>query len=188
MATSYAFRITGIEPKDRAFATAGTALQREFWRAVVPLVLAAYGDQLEDGIGADGSALIEIAASTRKYRRSARGSADPDAPPLIPAHAASRTRSLLTGRAFSTYAEFFWRIDSTTGLHWGKVLGWHRTGSKRYPPRDVIGLAPQYQAKVQAQAAGWWSVRKRALIEAARARAGILPPPARRMKVVSTAR
>ncbi len=124
---SYAFRIRGIEPAhDPAWRSASPDLRRAFWRAVVELGLQAKDRDLAQGLDKDGVPMKGIAASTRKYRRSAMGPADPSAPPLTPAYGLSRTRSLLTGRAMTDHAEFFWRNHG--GQHWGKVLGYHAKG------------------------------------------------------------
>ena len=52
---------------------------------------------------------------TIKYRKSEVGPVHPNAPRLIPALNLSRVRSLLTGRAHTTSAEFWWKFDSVTG-------------------------------------------------------------------------
>jgi hypothetical protein len=158
---SYAFRVEGIEPaRSPAWKTAGESVRRAFWRAVVGYTLAAKDLSLARGEDRAGAELTPIAASTRKRRRSALGPADPDAPPLTPARAKSRTRALLAGRAFADHAEFFWRKDPITGKSWGVILGYHRKGGEHLPVRDVIGLAPEDLAKVRKQARRWWDIHR----------------------------
>ena len=69
------------------------------------------------------------------------GRADPDAPPLTPCRAASRTRSLLRSAAYPDGAWIYWGLDRHTGRPWGEILDYHRKGGgpSRLPVRDVIG-------------------------------------------------
>ena len=126
---SYAFRITGIAPTDSAWHTAGESVHRAFWREVVRLVLLQKDAELAAGLDRFGRPMVAIAASTRAKGkwRSYTGLGTPDNPPLDPANELSRTRSLFTGRAHADGAEFFWRVDHR-GVHWGKILGFHRAG------------------------------------------------------------
>ncbi len=168
---SYAFRVSGIEPRtDLAWIAASEADHRAFWQAVVGFVLAAKDKELADGLDRFGKPLIPIAESTRaKGRwRSHTGMGSADAPPLDPAYRLSRTRSLFRGRAHKDHAEFFWATDVVTGLPGGKVLGWHRgdvakrpgRNASRLPVRDVIGLSLASLARVKAQSATWWANHK----------------------------
>jgi hypothetical protein len=164
VATELAFEVRTVFPRDPAFARATAATRRAACAALVPLVQRAYHHQLEAGIGASGEGLTHLAASTILRRRSARARrADPTAPPLIPAHALSRTNSLLRGRVLDDLSgvEMYWSTDRTTGLNWGQVIQWHKDGSTRYPPRDVMGLAPQFHPEVQAGIDHWWSLRRK---------------------------
>jgi hypothetical protein len=164
VATELAFEVRTVFPRDPAFARATAATRRAACAALVPLVQRAYHHQLEAGIGASGEGLTHLAASTILRRRSARARrADPTAPPLIPAHALSRTNSLLRGRVLDDLSgvEMYWLTDRTTGLNWGQVIQWHKDGSTRYPPRDVMGLAPQFHPEVQAGIDHWWSLRRK---------------------------
>ena len=97
MALSY--RIAGIRaPGRRVARTADRAERLEFWPAVVRFGLLRKDQELAAGIDRFGQPMVPI-APRRTHRRSAMGPADPNAPPLTPAHALSRTRSLLDGRA-----------------------------------------------------------------------------------------
>ena len=155
MATSY--KIRGIEPPD--LATQPKDIKTMFWQWVVEFGLRVKDRELAQGLDRDGNPLRAISARTRKYRRSAMtpsGKGDPSAPPLMPARALSRTRSLLAGRALSTHAEFYWRFDAFTGQSWGEVLKIHaRKG------RNVIGLSDQGVARVRNLAWERWSQWKR---------------------------
>jgi len=181
MRQSYAFRVAGIAPRDAAYRTAGEAVHRQFWAAVVKLVLRAKDRELAAGLDRFGVSMVPIAESTRRKGRwrSHTGMGDPDAPPLDPAYALSRTRSLLTGRAHRDHAEFFWRLDTVTGQHWGRILGFHRAGAGRLPVRDVIGLSPQSLAWVREQAAKWWADWKAGREHARRAEQTRVVLPAR---------
>lgn len=164
MPESFAFRITGVEPRDAAWKAAGPELRREFWRAVVAIGLVVKDDELARGLDRHGRSMDAIAASTRANRRSAMGYADPNAPPLTPAYGLSRTRSLLRGRAGKDYAEFYWKFDAVDGVHWGRILGYHRKGKGRLPKRDVIGISPQSLTTIRHKAQIWWDYRKRGIV------------------------
>jgi hypothetical protein len=171
---SAVFRVKGIEPAhDPAWAAAPEPLRREFWAAVVKIVLDLKDKSLAKGLDRHGQALVPIAASTRAHRHSAMGTADPDAPPLTPAYGLSRTRSLLAGRAFATHAEFFWKFDTRTGATWGKILLLHRKGGKNLPVRDVIGLSPADQSEARRRAWAWWAAR----VHGQGSPESALPPP-----------
>jgi hypothetical protein len=159
---SVSYRITGVEPSyDAAWARAPRALRREFWRTVVALGLEVKDRELAAGLDAHGRPMHPLSKYTIEHRKSAMGPADPKAPPLTPAYGLSRTRSLLDGRAHDDYALFFWRTDKVTGRQWGQMMGWHRKGGPRLPPRDVIGLSPAGKAEVKRRAWEWWAARKR---------------------------
>ncbi len=158
---SYAFRVEGIAPvHDPAWHAAGESVHREFWRAVVGFVLFEKDRELAAGYDRFGYRMARIAASTRAKgrHRSHTGKGSPDAPPLDPAYALSRTRSLLDGRAKVDHAEFFWRFDEVSGRPWGQVLGFHRAGNpgRNLPVRDVIGISPVALRRVRVKANEWW--------------------------------
>lgn len=164
MPESFAFRISGVEPRDAEWRKAGPELRREFWRAVVAIGLVVKDEELARGLDRHGVPMVPIAPYTRMHRKSAMGYADPNAPPLTPAYGPSRTRSLLAGRAGKNYAEFYWRFDAVMGKHWGRVLGYHRAGAGRLPKRDVIGLSPASLTTVRHKAQVWWDYRKRGIV------------------------
>jgi hypothetical protein len=157
MAKSY--KIRGIEPPD--LATYPTGVKLQYWGWVVEFGLKRKDKELAEGLDKDGKPLKPISAKTRKYRRSAMtpsGRGSPNAPPLTPAYAKSRTRSLLDGRALSTHAEFWWRFDAFTGDQWGAILEIQARPPHR---RDVFGLSPTGTRWVQAQALKRWEAYKR---------------------------
>jgi hypothetical protein len=140
---------------DPTWAAAGPDVRRAFWRAVVAYGLKAHDEQTAAGLDRFGAPLRPIRPATRRNRRSEMGPADPNAPPLTPAYAVSRTRLNLTGRAEEDRAVFGW----TDG--WGRILVYHAQGRGRLPVRDVIGLSPASVRKVRGWAAGWWITWKR---------------------------
>ena len=138
MAQTYCYRIRGIEPAaDPAWIAARPDVRRMFWRWVVEEGLAEKHAELDKGIDRHGEPLRELASTSKAVRRSESGEADPEAPPLQPGRHKSRTRALLSGRAFADHAEFHWRFDPVSGVRWGRILGHHRDKG-----RDVIGLSP----------------------------------------------
>lgn len=155
MALENGFVIEGIEPLD--IDLYGEHARREFWRAVVLIGLKVKDAELAKGRDRFGKPLTKIAPSTRKYRKSWTGQADPNAPPLTPAYSGSRTRALLDGRATRSRAEFFWRRDPVTGRPWSRILNFHRRGRGNLPVRDVIGISPASLKQVKAEALAAWS-------------------------------
>ena len=159
---SYAFRISGIEPKrDAHWRKATEEERRAFWRVVVKLGLEVKDRELAAGLDRRGQLMTKIAESTRKHRHSAMGEADPNAPPLQPAHGLSRTRALLAGRAKIDHAEFFWRMDEHTGKPWSRTLEYHRRGAGNLPSRNVFGISPNGVAEIANRALQWWNAYKR---------------------------
>jgi len=159
---SYAFRVAGIEPRDPSWHVAGDDAKQAFYQAAVKWVEQAMDRQLAAGKDRFGADLVPIAESTRKKGRwrSHTGEGTASNPPLTPAQALSRTRSLFDARAHwrEGYILGFWRFDQVTGRHWGQILGFHRKGNVRrnLPQRDVIGLSPYSIAWVRAQGEQWW--------------------------------
>src|SRR4051812_3662699 len=89
------YAIRGIAPRDLRERDEPTRLL--YWSWVTELGLRAKDKELSQGLDKDGRPLRAISAATRKHRRSAMtpsGKGDPSAPPLMPARALSRTRSL----------------------------------------------------------------------------------------------
>lgn len=150
------YRIRGIAPPDLP---SERSVRLMFYSWVVEIGLRVKDRELAQGLDAKGKPLRPISPQTRKRRRSAMtpdGRGDPSAPPLMPARALSRTRSLLAGRATEDAAVFYWRFDPFTGNSWGAVLAIHRRKG-----RDVIGLSPKGVARVQALAWERWRAWKR---------------------------
>ena len=79
------------------------------------------------------------------------GPVHPTAPRLIPALNLSRVRSLLTGRAHTTSAEFFWRFDAVTGASFAVILHYAAEAG-----HDVFGLSPTGTAWVAREATKKW--------------------------------
>lgn len=126
-----------------------------FWSFVLDATLGTKDRELAQGLDKDGRPLRPISAYTRAHRRSMMtptGRGDPSAPPLMPGRALSRTRSLLTGRAFADRCEIYWRYDPFTYDSWARVLR-----AQRSRGRDVIGLSPAGLATVTA--ASWRAFR-----------------------------
>ena len=161
---AYAYRISLAEVgpvHDPAFIEATPELRKQVCQWIVVLGLRAKDDELARGLDRFGAPLTPISAATRKHRESAMGPADPNAPPLMPAYAVSRTRLLLTGAPTKTGAEFWWEYDEHTGGSWGKILDYQRKGiGKRKVKRDVIGISPASIARVREEIATRWMLSK----------------------------
>jgi hypothetical protein len=159
MASGYGFTVK-LDPPDPGWKSAPEADRRAYYKRVVELVKEQKDRDLAAGLDRFGAPMVALAPATIAHRHSDMGPADPNAPPLTPAHALSRTRALFDGRAFADHAEFFWRDDRFSGLHWGKVLGWHREGAGHLPVRDVIGISRQSLDAIRPKAHQWWSLFK----------------------------
>jgi hypothetical protein len=154
------FKIRGIEPPDLKDYDAST--RKLFWSWVLEFALRRKDKELSQGLDKDGHPLRPISEETRRNRRSAMtpsGKGDPEAPPLIPGWQKSRTRSLLTGRAFSTHVDMFWAYDAWTGASWGVVLSYQAAKG-----RDVFGLSKAGTAWVKVQAWAKWDRWKAGLV------------------------
>lgn len=150
------FILKGFEPAGVRKASAQE--RRLFWQAVAAYVVELKAAELEAGLDRNGEELVALKPRTIKYRRSAMGPADPNAPPLQPAHGLSRTRSLFTVEVSPSANGLvcFWAFDSRTGASWGEILDHHRKGSGALPIRDVFGLSPQSMARLKQRASDWW--------------------------------
>lgn len=132
------------------------AVRLMYFGWVVELGLKRKDWELARGLNAQGKPLPVVRPETAKHRKSAMtpsGKGDRNAPYLMPGRGLSRTRSLLAGKPHENYAEFWWRYDAFTGDQWGKILAYHAKRGKAY---DVVGLSPQGQAWVAAQALAKW--------------------------------
>lgn len=138
-----------------------------YWRHAGAVAAGLKDGELRRGLDKDGRRMAAISKYTRLHRRSAMGPASPSAPPLTPAFALSRTRSLLRHKAYLDRVVFYWDFDLHTGDSWGVVLDYHRTGAGgRLPRRDVIGLSRAARNQARREADRWW------------AEGGHAPPPA----------
>jgi hypothetical protein len=154
---SFAFRLRGIEPKDATFRSAGEEVHRAFWRFIAAEGVTLFRQRCERGLDRHGSRVYRISAATRTKGpdRSYPGLGEADEP-LVPAHGLSRTEDLLRGRGFSDHAEWHWVTDPHTGLHWGRVLHWHRIGARQLPVRDVIGWSVEDRLELARRGQEWW--------------------------------
>lgn len=154
------FKIAGIEPK--AVRKASLEDRIAYWTAVSVFVIEAKEEELINGFDRYGNPMAELAEYTKKHRRSAMGTADPDAPPLQPAHGLSRTRSLFRAEpnVGARGVICWWTYDDVSGESWGEILAYHRAGSANLPVRDVIGLSPLMTFEVKSRAEDWWDAYK----------------------------
>jgi hypothetical protein len=158
LASTYYILKAGIAPPD--LADHPPAVKMMFWRWVVDLGLRVKDRELSQGLNAKGKPLPPISRKTRKHRRSSMtssGRGDPSAPYLMPGRGLSRTRSLLTGKAHESYAEFWWKYDAFTGDSWAKILSYHARRGEAY---NVIGLSPRGVSAVASQAQAKWRAWK----------------------------
>lgn len=152
------FEVGGLEPlHDPTWHTATPAQRAAYLRVCRVLVLTEWDKQMAAGLGADGMKLAPIKMATRMRRHSAMGPADPNAPPLIPAHELSRTRSLVDARVIRAKIRVFWRFDPISGMRWGTILGYHRDGKGNLPKRNVFGLHDEARHRVLQAAYHWWA-------------------------------
>ncbi len=119
--TQVGYRIRGIEPPDLD-TRYPEATHKLFWSWVVDLGLKRKDYELARGWNKDGAPMKRLAPGSIKYRKSEVGPTDKHAPPLEPAHALSRVRSLLTGRPHANSAEFWWGFDSVSGESFARIL------------------------------------------------------------------
>jgi hypothetical protein len=149
-------RGSAIEPP--GLRSAPTPLRKAFWTFVSGLVVLAKDLELRQGLDRDGNPMAALSKYTKKHRKSAMGTADPNAPPLTPAYGLSRTRSLFSAQPMSTAQGVvcWWTYDANTGLSWGEILKYHRDGNARLPVRNVFGLSNVSLARIKEQARIWW--------------------------------
>jgi hypothetical protein len=159
----HGFKLLGLEPPDLKDYDQST--RKLFWTWALEFALRRKDKELSQGLDKDGKPLKPISQYTREHRKSAMtpsGKGDPDAPPLTPGFQKSRTRSLLTGRAFSTHLELFWLYDAWTGASWDVVLSYQAAKG-----RDVFGLSAAGTAWVKVQAWAKWERWKAGLVRPA---------------------
>jgi len=163
--TQVGYRIRGIEPPD--LATQPDRVKLMYWGWIVELGLKAKDAELARGLDKDGAKLRPLKPESIKHRKSEVGPTHKTAPPLEPALKRSRVRSLLTGRAHTTSAEFWWEFDAVSGRSFAEILIAQRDAYGR----DVFGLSPAGVASIRATALSRWNAWK--------ARGAPAPPPAR---------
>ena len=184
---SAAWTLYGIEPADNTYRHAGEEVHRAFWRYIAQAGVARFRWRCNAGLDRHGEGLTGIKESTfRRGRwRSHTGMGNALNPPLVPASGRSRTEELIRGRGFRDHAEWYWLVDSVTGLHWGQVMLWHREGAGHLPVRDVIGWSEDDIAELRRLGQEWWHhFQHGALIKAAverlnlpQPKTGAIPPP-----------
>jgi len=147
--TQVGFRIRGLEPSD--LSTYPDRVKLMFWGWVTEAALARKDKELARGWDKNGD-VHPLRPYTIKHRKSEVGPVHPTAPRLIPALNLSRVRSLLTGRAHTTSAEFWWKYDSVTGESFAVILHYQ---AEAYG-HDVFGLSPTGTTWVAREATKKW--------------------------------
>jgi hypothetical protein len=142
------YRLRGFAPP--ALSTYPDSVKLMFWQWVVDIGLEIKDKELAKGWDKNGQ-VHPLRPKTIKYRKSEVGPVTKTAPRLTPALDLSRTRSLLTGRAHATSAEFWWKFDSLTGDSWAVIL--HYAARQGH---DVFGLSDAGTAQVTRQALAKW--------------------------------
>jgi hypothetical protein len=169
------YSIWGMEPP--GFERFPSDVKLMFYGWVLELGLRAKDRDLAKGLDKDGVPFKAIHEETRKHRRSAMtpsGKGDPNAPPLIPGWQKSRTRSLLTGKAFKDHVEFWWMYDSHTGDSWARILE-----KQVEQGRNAFGLGPVALKRVRAQAWERWDKWRAGKYEEPAERERVAPGPVR---------
>jgi hypothetical protein len=170
------YTLSGFDPP--GFERFPDDVHKMYYEWIVELGLRAKDRDLAKGLDKDGLPFRPISEETRKRRRSAMtpsGKGDPNAPPLIPGWQKSRTRSLLTGKATASSAQFWWKFDPRTHDSWARILEYQRDNYGR----DAFGLSSKAMARVRAQAWERWDKWKRGKYEAPAERERITPEPVR---------
>jgi hypothetical protein len=157
----YTITVDGLAPSDDpAWEAAPPRVKAAFWSRAKESVLAAKRAEIAAGIDKDGRKFVPISERTRRHRKSWRIWADPDAPPLIPAHDESRTPFLLRVRQAGERVTLYWLANPDTGVTWGKILDMHRRGKGSHGPvpvRDTFGLSPKARAMVADDLERFWA-------------------------------
>lgn len=145
--TAVGFRLR-IQPTD--LSTYPDRIKLMWFQWVVDLGLERKDKELARGWDKNGKT-HRLKPATIKHRKSEVGPVHPTAPRLIPALNLSRVRSLLTGRAHSSSAEFWWKFDSVSGASFAVILHYAAEAG-----HDVFGLSPTGTAWVARQATKRW--------------------------------
>ncbi|MGA7500282.1 MAG: hypothetical protein WBX00_26420 [Isosphaeraceae bacterium] len=125
-----------MQPSD--LSTYPDAAKLVWFDLVVKHGLTANRRDLRRGKDKDGN-IHPLSPRTIKYRRSEVGPVTKTAPRGVPALDLSRVMSLLTGRAHTSSAEFWWKFDSHTGRSFAEILHYWADDQGH----DVFGLSPQ---------------------------------------------
>lgn len=171
-ATEDGYTLDGLDPP--GFERFPDDVRTMFYGWVLELGLRAKDRDLAKGLDKDGKPFRPIHEATKKHRVSAMtpsGKGDPNAPPLIPGWQKSRTRSLLTGKAFANRVEFWWKFDPRTHDSWARILEYQRDNYGR----DAFGLSPVAQKRVRAQAWERWDKWRKGFYEEPRERKQVIP-------------
>lgn len=127
------------------------AVKLMWYQWVVELGLKRKDRELAQGKDKDGVVGV-LAPATIKHRKSEVGPTTPAAPFLTPSYARSRVRSLLTGRAHTGSAEFWWAFDAVSGRSFATILHYQAEAG-----HDVFGLSPLGIAWVTREATKRWA-------------------------------
>ncbi len=151
--TSVGYRLR-IAPPDLGYFP--DSVKQMWFGWVLEYGLKAKDRELAQGKDKDGVVGV-LSPRTIKYRKSEVGPVTKTAPFLTPSYARSRVRSLLTGRAHTNSAEFFWRFDAVSGRSFAVILHYQAENG-----HDVFGLSDTAKAAVMAQALKKWEAWKQA--------------------------
>lgn len=145
-----------FERVQRLKAAAGDAA--EVMPALEKLMWEDNRDGLLNWTDKNGRQMKKLSPHTIRYRKSAVGKADPKAPPLIPCW--RRSRAIANYRLTS-----FQRGDGNWILlgAWVNVvskqgvpfLGFHATGTRNMPRRDIFGVRPEGRKRISAALKAW---------------------------------
>jgi len=153
--TAVGYRLR-IEPPG-GLSTYPDAVKLMWYQWVVDLALARKDRELAKGMDKNGKIGV-LDPGTIKHRKSEVGPTTKTAPYGTPSYARSRVRSLLTGRAHTGSAEFWWGFDSHTGRSFAVILHYW---ADEYS-HDVFGLSVSGTAWVTREAVKKWSAWKAA--------------------------
>lgn len=168
-AKRFGFRVSGIAPtNDPAWALLSPDGKIAYHKVAQKEIANLYDEQLAQGLDRLGRKLIPVTQYTREHRRSAMVAvADPDAPPFVPGHAASRTRSFVRFRPDEEGVLVYWKHDPRVRTTWGQILYFHSVGAvKGRKVRDVLGLMPRYLELVRRRMARWWMGNRARMLKA----------------------
>ncbi len=146
--TAVGYRLR-IQPAD--LSTYPDKAKLRWFELVVKYGLEAKRRDLRRGKDKDGN-IHPLRPRTIKYRRSEVGPVTKTAPRGIPALDLSRVMSLLTARAHTSSAEFYWDFDSHTGRSFAEILHFWADDQGH----DVFGLSQAGRDWTMAKASAEW--------------------------------